>query len=226
MTTLTGPRAAPKSGQTKQLVILLHGYGADGPDLLGLSEPLSEFLPDTTFWAPNAPEECRVNPGGRQWFPIPPIDGSAQQEMIESYISSCETLDADIEAIIAEEGVTRAKTALLGFSQGTMMALAVGPRRAPELAGIVGFSGRLLDEESLGLAAARPPVLLVHGDRDEVVPHSSMAEAETALKANGFPVTTFTSEGTPHAIGPDGLGLSVGFLIDVLGLPRPQPSDA
>jgi len=221
MTTLTGPRAAPKSGETRQLVIMLHGYGADGADLLGLSQPLAEYLTDAAFRAPDAPQRCLVNPSGKQWFPIPPIDGSSEQEMIEGYIAAAEALDAGIEAMIEEEGVTRENTALLGFSQGTMMALAVGPRREPAVAGIVGFSGRLIDRDALGLAASRPPVLLIHGDRDEVVPHSSMAEAEQALAEHDFPVSTFTSEGTPHAIGPDGLGLALGFLLDKFGLPMP-----
>ncbi len=215
MDELDGPRAAPKSGETKSLVVFLHGYGADGADLIGLAGPMAEYLPDTVFRAPNAPQPCRVNPMGRQWFPIPPIDGSSEQEMMEGYVRAAEALDAALEALIAEEGVGRGRTALLGFSQGTMMALSVGPRRAPGLAGIVGFSGRLIDRAALGLAAARPPVLLIHGDRDEVVPHASMAEAETGLAEAGFPVATHTSEGTGHSIAPDGLGLATGFLRDV-----------
>lgn len=221
-TPLTGPRHAPASGEAKSLVILLHGYGADGNDLAGLARPMSEYLPDTVFRAPNAPEPCRVNPAGRQWFPIPPMDGASEKEMIESYVASAEALDAHIAAAIAEEGVSREKTALFGFSQGTMMALSVGPRRAPGLAAIVGFSGRLIDPTALGLAAARPPVLLVHGDRDEVVPHSSMAEAKAGLEEAGFTVSSFTSEGTGHGIAADGLGLATGFLADFLGAPKMQ----
>ncbi|GMG80853.1 alpha/beta fold hydrolase [Paralimibaculum aggregatum] len=226
MTQLTGPRAAPKSGTARQLVILLHGYGADGNDLIGLARPMADYLPDTAFFAPDAPQPCRVNPAGRQWFPIPPIDGSSEVEMHEGYVAAAELLDSTIEAAIAEAGVGREATALLGFSQGTMMALSVGPRRAPGLAGIVGFSGRLIDHAALGLAEARPPVLLVHGDADEVVPHSSLAEAEKGLSAAGFPVNTFTSKGTGHGIAPDGLGLATGFLAEVFGLgPLTDPVD-
>ena len=221
MSRLTGPRPAPASGTARSLVILLHGYGADGADLIGLAEPMAEYLPDTAFRAPNAPEPCRVNPMGRQWFPIPPIDGSSEREMMEGYLGAAETLDAALDEIVAEEGVGREATALLGFSQGTMMALSVGPRHLPAFAGIVGFSGRLIDRAALGLAAARPPVLLVHGDRDEVVPHASMAEAQEALAGAGFPVSSFTSRGTGHAIAPDGLGLAVGFLVEKLGGRRP-----
>jgi phospholipase/carboxylesterase len=216
--TLDGPRRDPRSGSTRSLVVLLHGYGADGNDLFGLAEPVSEYLPDTVFRAPNAPEPCRVNPMGRQWFPIPQIDGSAEAEMRESYIRACETLDAYLREAMEAEGVGPERTCLLGFSQGTMMALSVGPRRSPGLAGIVGFSGRLIDPDGLALAESRPPVLLVHGDRDEVVPHSSMAEAQEALAGLGFPVSTFTSREMGHGIAPDGLGLAVGFLAEKLGI--------
>lgn len=218
MTQLTGPRAAPQSGETKQLVIFLHGYGADGADLIELSRPMAPYLPDTAFWAPNAPEACRVNPMGRAWFPIPPLDGSAEEEMHASYIASAEALDAAIEGAIAEAGVPREAAALVGFSQGTMMSLSVGPRRVPQLAGIVGFSGRLVDRAALDLAAGRPPVLLIHGDRDEMVPHSEMATAQAGLTEAGFEVATFTSEGVGHSIAPDGLGLATGFLRDKFGL--------
>lgn len=222
MTKLTGPRRAPRSGAARQLVMLLHGYGADGADLIGLAGPLGEYLPDAVFRAPDAPQRCRVNPAGRQWFPIPPIDGSSQQEMVEGYVAAAEALDAHLAEAMAEEGVGRAETALIGFSQGTMMALAVGPRRAPALAGIVGFSGRLIDPDALGLAASRPPVLLVHGDQDPVVPHAAMAEAQKGLAAAGFEVSSFTSRGTAHGIAADGLGLAVGFLCDKLGVEPPR----
>jgi phospholipase/carboxylesterase len=221
MTKLTGPRTPPKSGQARQLVLLLHGYGADGADLMGLAGPMAEYLPGAVFRAPNAPQPCRMNPAGRQWFPIPQIDGAPEQAMREGYIAAAEALDAHLEEAIAEEGLTREATALLGFSQGTMMALSVGPRRAPALAGIVGFSGRLIDPQALALAASRPPVLLVHGDQDPVVPHSAMAEAQEGLAEAGFPVSSFTSEGTAHGIAPDGLGLAVGFLMEKFGLRPP-----
>ena len=216
MPTLDGPRRDPRSGTTRSLVVLLHGYGADGNDLFGLAEPVSEYLSDTAFRAPNAPEPCRVNPMGRQWFPISQIDGSAEAEMRESYIRACETLDAYLREAMAAEGVGPESTCLLGFSEGTMMALSVGPRRSPGFAGIVGFSGRLIDPDALMLAESRPPVLLAHGDRDEVVPIAAMTEARTALEQAGFPVSTFVMTGMGHGIAPDGLGLAVGFLAEKL----------
>lgn len=218
MALLDGPRRPARSGRAGSLLILLHGYGADGNDLIGLADPVSDYLPDTVFRAPDAPERCRVNPAGRQWFPISQIDGSPESAMREGYLRAAETLDAYIAEAMEEEGVAPARTALLGFSQGTMMALSVGPRRAPGLAGIVGFSGRVIDPDALGLAASRPPVLLAHGDRDEVVPFDAMAEAKAALEAHGFSVSSFAMTGMGHGIGPDGLGLAVGFLAEKLGI--------
>ena len=116
------------------------------------------------------------------------------------------------------QGVPPERTALVGFSQGTMMALQVGLRRKAALAGIVGFSGRLLRPERLAAEiASKPPVLLVHGDEDAMVPVASLAEAKDALTAAGVPVRTHVSRGVGHGIAPDGLGLAVGFLKETLG---------
>ncbi|MBY8978101.1 dienelactone hydrolase family protein [Rhodobacteraceae bacterium NNCM2] len=222
MTTLTGPRAEAKSGTTKSLVILLHGYGADGNDLFGLHQALAEYMPDTVFRSPNAPEKCSVNPMGYQWFPIPWIDGSAEEAMREGFIRSAEILDTYLTEAMAEEGVTEAETVLIGFSQGTMMSLSVGPRRAAQFAGIVGFSGRLIDE-AIGLAQSRPPVLLIHGDQDEVIDVAALDEAKQGLEAAGFEVYSHISAGTGHGIAPDGLGLALGFICDKLGIELKMP---
>lgn len=218
MSNLSGPRAAPASGVTESLVILLHGYGADGNDLFGLSGPLAQHLPNTAFRSPNAPERCRVNPMGYQWFPIPWLDGSQESEMEASFVRAAETLDAYITDAMAEEGVGPASTALVGFSQGTMMSLHVAPRRAEPLACIVGFSGRLTDAEALKAeAVSHPPVLLVHGDQDEMIPVAALEDARNGLAAAGFQVRWHVSRGIGHGIAPDGLGLAVGFLKDHLG---------
>ncbi len=217
MTQLSGPRAAPTSGTTKSLVILLHGYGADGNDLFGLAGPLGQHLPDTAFRSPNAPERCRVNPMGFQWFPIPWLDGSAEAEMEAGFKRAAEILDTYITEAMAEEGVGPAETALVGFSQGTMMSLHVAPRRAEPVAGIVGFSGRLADGETLKAeAVSHPPVLLVHGDQDEMIPVAALDEARNGLAAAGFQVRWHVSNGIGHGIAPDGLGLALGFLKDHL----------
>ena len=219
MPILTGPRAAASSGQTKSLVILLHGYGADGNDLFGLSGPLAQHMPDTAFRSPNAPERCRVNPMGHQWFPISWLDGSSEAEMAAGFRRSAVLLDQYITEAMAEEGVGPAQTALVGFSQGTMMSLHVAPRRAEPLAAIVGFSGRLHGGENLSdEAISKPPVLLIHGDQDEMIPVAALAEAHDGLTAAGFQVKKHISNGIGHGIAPDGLDLALGFLIENLGI--------
>lgn len=215
--TLDGPRAPARSGRTRSLVILLHGYGADGNDLFGLAAPLSEHLPDTVFRAPNAPERSRVNPMGYQWFPIPWLDGSTDAERDAGFARSVRLLDRYITQSIEAEGVEPERTALIGFSQGTMMSLYVAPRRDRPLACVVGFSGRLVDGDDLAAARVRPPVLLIHGDQDQMIPVAELSAAETALRAAGFDVTSHISRGIGHGIAPDGLTLALRFLSKHLG---------
>jgi phospholipase/carboxylesterase len=215
--TLTTGRRAPASGTTRSAVVFLHGYGADGSDLLGLAEPLAPHLPDTLFLAPDAPDRCTVNPMGWQWFPIPWIDGSSEAVSAEGMARAVADLDAWLDGVLEAEGLTPAQLALVGFSQGTMMALHVAPRRAAPVAGVVGFSGRLLAPERLAAeAVSRPPVLLVHGDADDVVPPDAMPEAGEALQAAGFTVYGHVMRGTGHGIAPDGLSVALSFLRDVL----------
>ena len=147
MTSLTGPSRAAASGVADSLVVFLHGYGADGDDLIGLAEPLAPHLPNTRFLAPNAPERCVNNPMGYQWFPIPWLDGTPEAVARASAAAAFAALDGWLDAVAVETPPER--TVLVGFSQGTMMALHVGLRRRAPFAGIVGFSGRLLEPELL-----------------------------------------------------------------------------
>jgi phospholipase/carboxylesterase len=219
MAKLTGPERPAASGAADSTVILLHGYGADGNDLIGLAEPLGSHLPNARFVAPNAPEPCRNNPFGYQWFPIPWLDGSSEAEAMTAAARSFALLDDYLDAVARE--TPPARTAIVGFSQGTMMALHVALRRAEPVARIVGFSGRLLMPERLpGEIVAKPPVLLIHGDQDEMVPPSSMAEAADALAAAGVSTYTHVSRGIGHGIAPDGLGLALAFLREKLGVER------
>jgi phospholipase/carboxylesterase len=207
--TLTGPEVEARTGEADSLVVFLHGYGADGNDLIGLAEPLGQHLPTTRFMAPDAPERCRNNPFGRQWFPIPWLDGSTEEEMRTSAGKAFSTLDGWLG------GLTMApeRTVLVGFSQGTMMMLHVALRRPKPFAGLVGFSGRLLMPETLaGEIRSRPPVLLVHGDQDPMVPVASLGEAAAALKAAGLEAATHVSRGIGHGIAPDGLRLALDFI--------------
>lgn len=212
-------RRAAASGNGTSVVVFLHGYGADGRDLLGLADPLAPHLPDTVFVAPDAPERCVGNPMGYQWFPIPWIDGSSEEEARAGMASAVADLNAYLDAVLAEEGLSADRMVLFGFSQGTMMALHVAPRRDEAVAGVVGFSGRLLEPEHLAdEVVSRPPVLLIHGDQDEVVPPESLPEAGNALSAAGFEVFAHVMRGTAHGIAPDGLSVALAFIREKLGL--------
>ncbi len=209
-------RRPPVSGETRSAVIFLHGYGANGADLLGIAEALGEHLPDTLFVAPDAPETCAVNPMGLQWFPIPWIDGSSQEEAEAGMRAAAADLDAFLDAFMVDEDLMPEQVALFGFSQGTMMALHVAPRREDPVAGIAAFSGRILQPELLeDETVSRPPVLLVHGDQDDVVPPQSLPDAAEALQKAGWTdVYAHVMKGTGHGIAPDGLSVALAFLRD------------
>ena len=203
-----------------RLVIFVHGYGANGADLIGLADPLMEHMPGTAFLSPDAPERSAMNPMGFQWFPIPWLDGSSEEAATEGMERAVADLNAFLDEALAREGVAPRDTILFGFSQGTMMSLHVGPRRAEAFGGIVGFSGRLLAPERLAEeAATKPPVLLVHGDADEVVPVQHLPEAMEALEAAGWDkLYAHVMKGTGHGIAPDGLSVALAFMRDVLGI--------
>ncbi|RVV99865.1 phospholipase [Mesobaculum littorinae] len=212
-------RRGPAPGTARQVVVFLHGYGADGADLLSLADPLTDYMPDTVFVAPDAPEACVGNPMGFQWFPIPWIDGSSEEAAAQGMAQAVSDLDAYLDQVLEDEGLTADRMILFGFSQGTMMALFVAPRRPDEVAGIVGISGRLLQPELLAdEAVSRPPVLLVHGDSDEVVPPAAMPEAAEHLQAAGFDVYAHVMKGMAHGIAPDGLQVALAFMRNRLGL--------
>lgn len=216
MTELKSARKGPETADA--VVVFLHGYGADGADLLGLADPLAPHLPGTAFYAPDAPERSINNPFGYQWFPIPWLDGSSETQAKESMIRSIAALDAYLDKVLAEEGLTPDRMVVIGFSQGTMMALHVLPRRAAPVAGIIGFSGRLVAPEAMAAEVkVKPPVLLLHGDQDPVVPFEDMALAGEALEKAGFTVYGHVMKGTGHGISPDGLSVALSFLKDRLG---------
>lgn len=213
---LDGPRLPPRAGgKADSLVIFLHGLGADGDDLIGLAPYWANALPRTAFVSPHAPFPCDMAPYGRQWF-------SLQDRTFESILAGLRAtapiLDGFIDAEMARAGLTPDRVALVGFSQGTMMSLHVAPRRAQAIAGVVGFSGRLLDDGTFaGEVRSRPPFLLIHGDADPVVDYGSLALAERALKAAGLPVETLSCPGLGHSIDDAGLARGGAFLAARLG---------
>ena len=216
MSVLKSARKGPSKADA--VVIFLHGYGADGADLLGLADPLSPHLPGVAFHAPDAPERSVNNPFGYQWFPIPWLDGSTEAQAKEAMGRSIDLLNDWLDKVLADEGLTADRMVVVGFSQGTMMALHVLPRRGEAVAGIIGFSGRLLNADLLATEArVKPPVLLLHGDQDPMVPFQDMQLAGEALEKAGFDVYGHVMKGTGHGISPDGLSVALSFLKDRLG---------
>lgn len=209
----------PVSGDVRSAVIFVHGYGANGADLLGLADPLGEHLPDTLFLSPDAPEQCIASPMGYQWFPIPWIDGSSEEDAEKGLLAAMDDLNALIDSVMDEYDLLSEQIALVGFSQGTMLSLHVAPRREEPIAGVVGFSGRLLSPDTLADdTVSRMPILLAHGDQDDVVPINALPEAVQALQDAQFKdVYAHVMEGTGHGIAPDGLGVALAFMRDQLG---------
>jgi phospholipase/carboxylesterase len=216
ITPLDGPRRQPASGSpAKVLVVLLHGLGSDGADLIELAGPLARALPEAAFVAPNAPEPCDTAPFGYQWFSLRDRD---PHRLSRDADGAAAPLAGFIEAELAAHRLEMAQLALVGFSQGTMMALHLGPRLAPAPAAIVGFSGALLAPQRL-IAEKRgaPPVLLIHGTEDGVVPFGMMAAAEAGLRAAGIAVDTLACPGLPHGVDEAGVTAAASFLQRHLG---------
>ena len=221
MAAIDGPRLTPKSGTPRQLVVLLHGLGADGNDLIELGGQWRDWLPDSAFVAPHAPDPCGNVPMGREWFPLTLTD---PREFWRGVTYAAPKLDAFLDRELARYSLPASKLALVGFSQGAMMALHVGLRRETPPAAIVGYSGLLVLEdgqgpESLGNSArSKPPILLVHGDRDDVVPVEMFFFSKEALGAAGIPCQWHLSAGLAHGIDEEGLRQGGLFLAQAFGL--------
>ncbi len=205
---LDGPRLAPRSGRARQLVVFLHGYGADGNDLIEIGRAWQPLLPDAAFVSPHAPEPCGLAPVGRQWFALTFRDPNERWIGVRQ---ARPILERFIAAELRRLELAPSALALVGFSQGTMMALHVGLRSAAPPAAIVGYSGLLVappDGDLDAFAAeisARPPVLLVHGEDDDLIPAQALFQAAQGLAALDLPVQWHLSAGIGHGIDPEGL---------------------
>lgn len=228
--TLTGPYQPAASGDTRQIVVLLHGYGADGNDLIDLAPHFARALPDAAFYSPHAPEPCEMAPYGRQWFSLSTYDPDMMRRdpttmqpafaaMQAGADRAAAPLTSFLKDIQTREGVGMDKIALVGFSQGTMMALHVGLRMETPPSAIVGYSGALLGEGLPSPLKNPPPVLLVHGEADPVVPFPAMGAAASQLKAAGASATTLARPGLEHGIDEGGLIAAINFLRAAFGLP-------
>jgi phospholipase/carboxylesterase len=211
---LDGPILPPASGGApKQLIVLLHGYGADGHDLMGLAPSWAPSLPDAIFYAPNALEPCEVG-FGFQWFGL---EDRSPARLIAGVEAAAPVLDAWLDARLAEHRLEDRACALVGFSQGAMVALHVGLRRKKAVAGILGYSGALIAAERLPHEiVSRPKVMLVHGTADQVVPSGALSVAVKGLDAAGVSVTALSRPGLGHGIDPEGMTRGLAFLQTVL----------
>ncbi len=215
MIRLRGPERAPASGgPARGLVVLLHGLGADGNDLIGLADQWAAALPHCRFLAPDAPDPCDMAPTGRQWFSV---RNHSEPALRTGVARAAPALDAFIDQALAAHGLDDDRLALAGFSQGTMMALHVAARRRRAPACVLGYSGRLIGAGSLrDEAVVRPPTMLIHGDADAVVPIGALHEAVAALGAAAIPAQWHVSRGVGHGIAPDGIAIGGRFLRDHL----------
>lgn len=200
---LDGPRLAPRSGKARQLVVFLHGYGADGNDLIDLGRNFAEILPDAAFVSPHAPEPCGMSPMGRQWFELTFRDPNERWRGVNH---AAPDLGAFLDAELARHSLAPSQLALVGFSQGAMMALHVGLRRLVSPGAIVAYSGHLVGGEHLKeQATGNPPILLVHGDQDNVIPVDALFDAMGSLGKAEIPCQWHLSIGVGHGIDPEGL---------------------
>ena len=218
---LDGPRLEPRSGQARQLVVFLHGYGADGNDLIEIGRAWQGALPDTAFVSPHAPEPCGQAPTGRQWFPL---TFRSPNERWDGVNKARPVLDRFLDAELGRRKLPPSSLALVGFSQGTMMALHVGLRRAVAPAAIVGYSGIFVlpdnaePDSVAGEIKSKPPVLLIHGDQDELIPPQALLQGAQDLAALEVPVEWHLSHGIGHGIDQEGLRHGGDFLVRRFGL--------
>jgi phospholipase/carboxylesterase len=213
---LDGPSLAPAAGgPARQLVIFLHGVGADGNDLIGLAPYFQPALPNARFVSPNAPFRFDMAPYGYQWFSL---QDSTEEARLEGARRAAPILDAFIDVELAQDGLTDENLALVGFSQGAMMSLHVGLRRARAMAGIVSYSGLLVGRDLLEAEMqSRPPILLTHGTDDPVLPFACLAQAEAGLKSLGLTVEAHARPGLPHGIDEECVRLGREFLAGAFG---------
>ncbi|MBO6834968.1 MAG: alpha/beta fold hydrolase [Alphaproteobacteria bacterium] len=213
---LTGPEHAPATGEAPdRLIVFLHGLGANGNDLISLAPILAQVFPRAHFVAPDAPDPCDLSPMGRQWFSMQDLK---TETLFEGVKAAAPSLDAFLDQQMDRFGLTPDRVAVVGFSQGTMLALHTLIRREQPIAAILGYSGMLIAPGALADdLACRPPTLLIHGEEDEVVPPEMSRMSGEALKIAGFDVEVAFCKGLGHSIDEPGLRLGVEFLLRAFG---------
>lgn len=215
--TLTHHHLLARSGQTRSLVVLLHGFGSNGQAMLELGKALAEDLPDTTFLAPDAPDAAPGRPGGRMWFTIPELGGSSVEEADLRLQASARKLDAFLDDQLAAHSLPASAMALLGFSQGAGMTYEVAPRRRDQLAGAIAIAGRMKRKDTLAAEVrSRPPFLILTGAEDRLLTTDEINETSKTLSAATIPAMRFLMSGTGHGISDQGIAAGRDFLKSIL----------
>ena len=209
--TLSGPEFGPASGgKPKQLVILCHGLGADGNDLIGLAPHYAKVLPNAIFVSPNAPFQCDMSPFGYQWFSL---QEHTEEAMLAGAQKAQPILDAFIDQQLAKYKLTERNLALVGFSQGTMVSIFTVPRRKIPVAGVVAYSGRLIGNDLMAQEIrCNPPMVMINGDQDELVPVTLQPAAVDTLRALGVKIESHIRPGLGHSIDDVGIKIAQDFL--------------
>jgi len=217
---LSGPMVKANSGKAKKLVVLLHGYGSDGNDMISLSQFWAGILPDAMFVAPNAPDACAINPMGYQWFELDTsstLDLEKNISRLNGSKAARPNIEHFLQSLWRETGLSARDTILIGFSQGAMMALEVGLALEEELKGIVAFSGGLPDPKNMaGKIKSKPPICFVHGGNDDVVPVGMSVVSSEELKKLGLDVRLHISPTATHTIAQDGLEFATNFIKEII----------
>jgi phospholipase/carboxylesterase len=211
MIELLGPEQGPKSGnKAKQLIIFLHGLGADGNDLFGLAPYFSQSLPDAHFVSPDAPYPCDMAPFGRQWFSLADRN---EERVVEGVKNAEPILNRFIDNKIKELDLNHKDVALIGFSQGTMLALYTALRRTDKISAVLGYSGALIAPHALkDELKSQPQICLVHGQADDVVPFDAFNQAMSVLQKLGIMAHGYSQDGLKHGIDPAGIKIGIEFL--------------
>ncbi len=211
--TLTHHQLSARSGLTRSLVVLLHGFGSNGATMLNLARALSAALPNATFVAPDAPERAPGRPGRRMWFTIPELDGSRPEDADTSLSASARQLDAFLDDQLDETGLPASAMAQFGFSQGAGLAYEVGPRRSDQLAGVVAIAGRMKRKGALvSEVRSRPPFLILAGAEDRLLTTDEAKGTAAALSQAGIPTMRILMPATAHGISDEGLAAACDFL--------------
>lgn len=206
-TTIINPISKQKP---KNAVILCHGYGGDGNDISILANYWKNYLPDTIFLCPNAPEKCAVSSVGYQWFDL--MDQSKQQILTKSLVAEMK-LNQLIDEVKVQNNLEANKIILGGFSQGCMISLQTGIKRKDKINSIIGYSGKIIDTEHLSKnIVSRPKVILMHGDKDEIVPINFFLEAKEFFIRNNYPVELKSFKNCEHRIPQEGSSLGLEFI--------------